>query len=187
MNGLMTAAAQVLNYMTNLLTWWVVISPWEQAIRVRLGKRIALLNAGIYLRIPLVDKIYIQSTRLRMMSTHTQTLTTRDKKLVTVGAALSYSIKDILKLYLTMHYPEETLRNLVAGAIARVVTSTDAADLNPAMLGREATSGFDFSDFGLEASTVQITDFAFTRAYRLIQDGRGVYYGGGPDVNSPQA
>ena len=177
----------LLNYMTDLLRWWVVVAPWEQAIRVRLGKRVALLHAGVWLRIPLVDKIYIQSIRLRVVSTHTQTLTSLDGKLLTIGATVGYSVKDILKLYQTMHFPEQTIQNIVAARIAQCVAANPAANLTPAALGAVASNGIDFSQWGLEAGQVQVTDFAFVRGYRLIMDGRAVYFGSGPDMNTPQA
>ena len=186
MPAVMGSLSQILNYMTNLLTWWVVLAPWEQAIRVRLGKHVVLLNAGIHLRIPLIDKIYIQSIRLRLLSTHTQTLTTQDGKILTVGAALGYSVKDIVKLYQTIHFPEETLRNLVASRIAQCVAQHHSDHITPEFIGSEVSKGVDFCQWGLEAGVVQITDFAFMRAYRLIMDGRMVYNGTAPDTSNPQ-
>lgn len=179
--------SQLFGYITNLLTWWVVIAPWEQAIRVRLGNRVVLLGAGVWLRIPLIDKIYIQSTRLRLLSTHTQTLTTLDGKVLTIGAAVGYSVKDILTLYQTMHYPEETLRNLVASEIAQCVALNHSGKVTPEFVGSTVSAEIDFAQWGLAAGAVQVTDFAYVRAYRLIQDGRGVYMGAGPDTSVPQA
>lgn len=187
MPSIMNGLSSLINYMTDLLRWWVVLAPWEQGIRVRLGKRITVLNAGVYLRIPMMDKIYIQSIRLRMISIHTQTLTTADGKLLTIGAAVGYSVKDILKLYQRMHFPEETLRNIVASEIAREVAQDRAEHLSPDVLGKLVTDNINFDEFGLEAGAVTITDFAFVRAHRLIMDGRGVYYGAGPDTNTAQA
>lgn len=45
---------------------WVVVAPWEQAVRVRLGKHLSVLNAGVHLKLPFADLVYLQSVRLRI-------------------------------------------------------------------------------------------------------------------------
>ena len=51
--------------LSNVLTWVVVVAPWEQALRIRWGKTATLLKGGVYLRIPFIDRIYRQSVRKR--------------------------------------------------------------------------------------------------------------------------
>ena len=48
--------------------WWVVVAQWELGLRIRLGKKTKALNPGIHFRIPFLDRIYIQSARLRTIS-----------------------------------------------------------------------------------------------------------------------
>lgn len=167
--------ANLFSQLGDLLTWWVVVAPWEAGIRVRLGKHIMLLGAGIYLRIPFVDKFYLQSVRLRVITIPTQTLITADGKPLTVGATIQFNIQDMLKLYQTMHEPDETLRNLAASSIAKCVQEKNANELTPMGLGICASADLDFSRFGLALGGISVTDFAFVKSYRLIMDGRHVY------------
>ena len=76
--------------------------PWEQGIRVTLGKKLTLMNEGVYLKLPLVHKVYVQEKRLRVMSMPMQTVTTADGHPITISLAVGYSIKDIVRLYNTL-------------------------------------------------------------------------------------
>ena len=52
--------SSLFSYISNLLTWWIVLAPWEQAVRVRLGKHITVISAGIH--------AYVRAYRLIMDS-----------------------------------------------------------------------------------------------------------------------
>lgn len=157
-----------------VLTWWVIVAPWEQALRVRAGKRTAVLGAGIYLRIPFIDVVYRQTVRRRPCTLPTQTMTTADGKTLTIGAVVGYSINDIRKLYDTLHDADATLVNMTASAIAREVAGRRLEDCSPATIAELASNHLRFEKYGLSAGVVQITDWAVIRAYRLISDQRWV-------------
>src|SRR6267142_243142 len=99
------AGVQVLNIIQNildffktLLQWWFIVEPWEQAVRVRFGKNVHLFNGGTHFRVPFFDSVYTQNVRRRMTSIGSQTVTTRDRKLVTIHSTLGFTIVDVLLL-----------------------------------------------------------------------------------------
>lgn len=61
----MNAFVEILRSFWRCFIWWVVIQPWEQGIRVRLGKKRVRLEPGIHFRIPYLDAVFKQSNRLR--------------------------------------------------------------------------------------------------------------------------
>jgi hypothetical protein len=71
---------------------WVTIAPWEQGLRVRLGQRVKLLRAGIHLKLPIIDVLYIQTVRARISALGRQIAATRDGKAVTLSGAVGYAI-----------------------------------------------------------------------------------------------
>ena len=91
----MESLHQLLQQIGRMFVWLVIVAPWEQAIRVRLGRRVRLLPAGAYLVIPFIDRVYRQTIRRRLSIIPPQTLTTRDGKSVTLGSAVGYSIVDL--------------------------------------------------------------------------------------------
>jgi hypothetical protein len=153
----------------DMLTWWVTVVPWEQSVRVRMGKHVKLLEAGIHLRIPILDKFYIQSSRLRYISIPTQTVSTLDGKILTISCGAGFVVKDILKLYNTLHDPEDTIQMIASGIVADIIYTTNADDLRPYDVEQRVMAKIDFDEYGLGDVKYCITDWAMARTYRLIQ------------------
>lgn len=164
----MTALRAVLDALRNLLTWWITVAPWEQAIRVRLGKHVQLLEAGVHLRIPVADRIYRQSTRRRNSALPAQTLITKDGKPLTVAVMVGYRISDLLRLYETLHHAEATISCIVLGAVGEFVVARESSDCGPGELAREVIRAADLGRYGLDDIAVTVTSFAFVRTYRFI-------------------
>lgn len=65
-------------FISKLFQWWFTVMPWEQALRIRKGSKVTLLGAGLYFKIPFIDAVYVQTTRMRMIDTPMQTMSTKD-------------------------------------------------------------------------------------------------------------
>lgn len=156
------------------LTFLLAVSPWEQVLRVRGGKHVTVLSAGLHLRIPFLDVVYRQSVRRRMAHMCTQTLCTKDGRTCIVGAALGYSIANIQQLYEGLHHGEDTLTNMTAAAVAAFVHAHRHEDVTPSSISASVSAelGPKFQAFGLADVDVRLTDFAYLKAYRLVQDSR---------------
>lgn len=150
------------------LTWWVTVAPWEQAIRVRLGKHVRLLNAGIHLKVPWLDRIYRQSVRMRMATVPAQTLTTGDGKPLTIAINLGYRIGDLLKLYETLHDADGTIGAMVAGAVGEFVATRNSWEVTPDALAEAVESNVSLEQFGVTGVRVSVQTFAFVRTFRFI-------------------
>lgn len=164
----------ILEHIGKLFLWWIIVEPWEQGLRVRLGKKIKLLPPGIYFRIPFFDAVYVQEIRMRMLSINPQTVTTKDGKTITVFSSVGYSIKDIRQLYETIAQPDSTIANTVLGAIADHVSSNDSANCFPMDIEKAVKSKLQSLEYGVEFEHIKITGYSIVRTYRLIQDGSWV-------------
>lgn len=161
----------------DLFVWWIIVKPWEQAVRVRLGKHVTLLKAGVHLRIPIADSVYVQSTRKRMAVTGRQTILSQDGKNVTLCASIGFAIKDVLLLYNTLHHAEDTIRNMTIAQFARAVQAHPAT--TPlATLENWVMEHMDLKQFGLCDITVSLNEFTIVRTYRLIGDYAQAYQSG---------
>jgi regulator of protease activity HflC (stomatin/prohibitin superfamily) len=156
------------------LTPWVLIEPWEQALRVRLGKHVKKLSPGIHIKIPYIDVVHKKSSRYRTALCAPQTLTTKDGKTVVCSVAIGYALHDIQKLFDTIYDVNATLTQTVASYVADAVATTLSHELRAATISDDLTAQLanEFEKFGLKEITIRIQDFAFIRAFRLIQDGR---------------
>jgi regulator of protease activity HflC (stomatin/prohibitin superfamily) len=165
---------EVLDYLSKIFQWWVIVEPWEAGLRVRFGKRIKLLEGGIYFRIPFFDAVFIQETRMRMISINPQTVTSKDGKTITIFSSVGYSIRDIKKLYVTIAQPDSTIANTVLSAIADHVSSNEALKCFPADIESAVQNKLKSTDYGISFEHIKVTGYSVVRTYRLIQDGSWV-------------
>jgi hypothetical protein len=168
-----------------LFIWWVFVAPWEEAVRVRAGKWVRKLGAGTHLKIPILDRIYLQTTRRRVTNMPTQSLTTKDGHAVTLSAVLGYRIADLTKLYQTLYHAEDTIKNLALAANAEYVATHDRADCTPAAIQGFSTGKMALERYGLADPEVLITSFVFARVYRIINDSLSWGNGDGLSLATP--
>jgi len=149
---------------------WVVIAPWESALRVRRGKKTKVLKPGIHSRIPFLDRIFAQSIRTRAISDMGQTVSTKCGKSLTLSIALFYSIKDIEKLYMTFSNPEQTMLHHVHHLISTCISNKRAEDLSPDVLSNLVDTDEEIKRWGLGDVKLVIVTFAFVRTLRIISN-----------------
>lgn len=169
--------AKLFNNVKGWLTWWVIVAPWQHALRVRLGKRVDVLKAGIHLRIPGIDIVHLQSIRMRAADLPLQTVTTKDGKAITMAGVLQYAIFDLLKLYSTLHHAEDTLVNITTAVVAQYVATHDLMDCTPAAIQAHVDANIDFAKYGIDECKCSVVDYAVVKTYRIIKDERRTSYG----------
>lgn len=157
--------------------FWYVVEPWEQALRVRAGKYVKRISPGFHLRIPYIDSIHVDSSRYRTSLCSPQTLTTADGKVLICTVATGHALEDIYKLYQTLYSASDTIKQTVSSFVAEEVARTNSTDLLPGELSDKLAARLsqEFKQYGLKDVTVRIQDFAYIKAFRLIQDQRFEY------------
>jgi regulator of protease activity HflC (stomatin/prohibitin superfamily) len=166
----MNQVQQLFEYFFNAVKIWVIVMPWETGLRIRYGKKVKNLSKGIYFRLPYFDSVYIQESRLRVISLATQTITTLDGKTITLNGAVGYSVTDINKLYDNLYHPETTISNMVMSEVSTFICSKDYKDISHNELEESILNGLKELDYGLEFTYFKVTNFAVVKTFRLIQD-----------------
>lgn len=159
---------QILRVAAKPFQWWITIAPWEQGVRVRLGKRLCELGPGVHLRIPLADRIYVQSTRVRIVSTNNQTVSTMDGKVVTLHLAVRFSIGSVLEVYQSVSDPGVTVLNAVMSWASEHVSTTHSDSLTHRSLESFIDDRARSCEWGLTNLSAKVLGFAFVRTYRLL-------------------
>jgi regulator of protease activity HflC (stomatin/prohibitin superfamily) len=168
---MMGSIKELIDYLLNVVKFWIIVNPWERAIRVRFGKNQKLLKGGVHFRIPFLDNFYIQCIRLRVVALSMQTLTSKDIKTVTLNGVAGYEITNIETLYNTMLYPESTISNIIQGELAAYIYSHDIVNILPEEIEKSVMTKLgDLNKYGIKVSYFKLTNFAIVRTYRLIQD-----------------
>lgn len=162
---------ETLEYLSKLFQWWIIVQPWEQGIRVRAGKKSLIMKGGTYFRIPFIDTVYIQEIRSRIIEMSPHTISTKDKKILTIVVSVAYSISDIEKLFNSIARPEMTIGNRVLSEVANYVFTHNCDECSPDKIQVHVDGVLKGIDYGLKFESCRITGFAEMRTYRLIQDG----------------
>lgn len=166
---------QLIGKFGQLFNWVFVVVPWQRAIRVRMGKTITVLEPGIHFQVPFIDHVYIQNIRERVASTSAQALTTRDGITITLCAALRFEIVDIKPMYTHLHQASDTICQIVEGVFSEYIITNDVADCTPEKVLSFVRSKVDLSKYGLNLTSLFLTDFVRVKTYRFIQGGLDRY------------
>lgn len=169
----MGVLADILYQIRRLFQWWIVLTPWEEAARYRAfrfrGKpRLEKIGEGIHLRIPYLDKFYVQSVRRRVANMPSMTVTTSDGHALTLSGIMFYEISDIMKLYQKLHHAEDTIAGLANAAIAEYVATHTKDECTPMAVASAANAAFSTRSYGIRGTEIALVTFAYVKTYRLI-------------------
>lgn len=152
--------------------WWIVVAPWERALVVRLGKKAKVLNPGIHLRIPFLDRIFVQSIRLRSITASNISTTSKDGKSIVISIGASFSIENIEKLFDSLSTPETTIINQLSNSIVEYIGQNLFKDLSINNIQNDVfgPSVKNLLNYGLGSICVNITGFTACKAYRILNN-----------------
>jgi hypothetical protein len=156
------------------LALWVTVAPWEQGVRVRLGRWAHRLDPGLHYLIPIVDAVYVHNVKRRSVTLQMQTVTSADGKTYSLGGAVSYYIDDLLAVYQTTVNVEDLVVQYAQAEVAEYVWSQVHGKIDAtAMSG--VVSGLlqeRFASMGLSQVELFVTDIVSVKTYRVISDTR---------------
>lgn len=153
------------------LKLWVVVRPWERAVRVRLGKHAEVLDKGVHLKLPFIDDVTLFNSRLRIASFPNQTLTTADGFTVSVAGNVGFRVAEPLEAMLSLQQPEYSCAALVQTSASSFVVSRRLEEIDPTDLQEFAKDELQRAAGGLSIEYVSLTDFAkVNRTFRLLGD-----------------
>ena len=169
-NKNMELLGQLAQFLKEVFSWWFIVTPWEQVVHIRAGKKVKVLKEGFYFKIPFLDQIYKQEIRLRAVDISMQTVSSKDGEAISVKSVMNYCIKDIYKLYNTISHPEMTLSGIVMSGISEYINNKLNSEISILELEEYITSKLNSVDYGLGDISVKIMSWAKVKTYRLIQD-----------------
>jgi regulator of protease activity HflC (stomatin/prohibitin superfamily) len=149
---------------------WVIVAPWEQAVRVRAGRWTRVLEAGVHPRIPVLDDVRVFNNRLRIASFPALTVTTKDGKTVTAAGLIGFRIVDPLRAMLAMREPETTCSGLAMGHAANYIAARRFDDIAVSDLEASTVAALPGQAPGCAFDFVKFVDFAAVKTFRLLQE-----------------
>jgi regulator of protease activity HflC (stomatin/prohibitin superfamily) len=154
--------------MTEFIAWlsrifsswrpWIVVPPWEIAVRVRLGKNAVALPPGPHFRIPFIDVLVCVNTRLRITTCPPVTLGKPNGRVAVRKASAGYTIVDPVAALLYYNTTDSAVDSMLQAEVAKMTTAEDC--LNSM---RET-----FGSHGIRIEFVRFVEDAEMRAFRLL-------------------
>lgn len=162
---------QIWEQVSTLFKWWVVVLPWEQGVKVWLGKNTKTIGAGIHFRVPYLHVVYVQTIRTSFINLSPQTLTTKSGETLTIALIAGYSITDMYKLYNSVGEVESAITGIVTSKVAQFVSSNELKECCPKSIEAHVKNELKETGWGVDVTEISITSYAAVRTYRIIQDG----------------
>ena len=148
------------------------VMPWEQALRVRLGSRIKRVGPGYHWKLPFFDRVFVQNTRLHVVSGCSQTLKCATGTYAIVNC-VGFAIVDLEKLYQHVQQIDNALSSWAGAALAELIGEyPERVQLEEAVAASVREKA---TQWGIHVEFCRLTDFTPVRAYRLLQGDRWSY------------
>lgn len=172
-------------FFTALAEWlsgflpWVVLSDWEQGVRVRAGQIVGdvltskngFRGRGLHFLVPFWDSIESAETNTRVLETDLQTVTTANGQALTFSLAIAYRTRDLRASFLKIHDHEETILG-VSRASGGVVASSWDTEGTAAGFGDAVRDELKSRarGWGLDVVSVAPVNFTTSPTLRLLSD-----------------
>lgn len=135
-----------------------------------------VLHPGLHVYWPIVTEFTPWVVARQSLNLTTQTITTKDGKVIAIGAVLTFRVRNVLKLVAYTHDPDVTIRAVAAGVVQRVCSQAEWGELQTAKddgvldryLMRALTKALR-RRFGVQVLDATLTDFAPARVIKVIQ------------------
>lgn len=157
-----------------LLKFWHVVDPYEEALVLRLGRLSRHLLCGFHWIIPFgIERVYDEHVVPTTHSLGNESMTTKDGKSVGFHAIVTYRVRDIEKLLLEVEDGNHAVRDACCGEIGRVLRESTwdeicAPEILDKLTAAARKRGFRF---GVEIMSIQLAGMALCRSIRLMQSG----------------
>jgi regulator of protease activity HflC (stomatin/prohibitin superfamily) len=171
-----------LGWIGQLIEWFgmfiprrIIIETTHAGVKWVKGHTVVPLNPGIHFYWPLLTEYKTYPTARQATDLRTQTLMTTDGKTIVVGGMIVYEIKDIEAILAHTYDPEQTIKDVTLSAIHDVLVKMSSIEIRTETeLGRLSLRlrrrvRKELAQYGVKVLKVALTDFAFTKVYKLIQ------------------
>lgn len=158
----------------------LIVRATHEGVKWRHGGEAIRLAKGLHVYWPLVSQIEMVVVARQTLNLPSQVLTTSDKRSVTVGAFVVYSLDDVVKAIGEQNWDvDDTVANIAMAAVVEVVTSHTLDELlkgvsegRKSRVARKLTvcCRSQLKQFGVAIARCGITDFAESQVYRLVGD-----------------
>lgn len=159
----------ILNFIEDILPL-TIVNQWEMGVHLRFGKYYRVVQPGLVLKIPFIDKILKTEVITQTVHLQPQTLTTLDEKSIVLKSIIRYHVHDVKKFLLNVMHASDVLVDTTQGIIRDIVEGTNWEDLYEVNETLKSEVANVVKDWGITIERVTLTDLGIVRTYRIMSD-----------------
>jgi regulator of protease activity HflC (stomatin/prohibitin superfamily) len=161
-----------------ITNWWTQIVPavivpnYEQAVLLRNGKFIKVLQPGFHVKLPIFDEVITQHVVVTTLSLAPQSLYTQDKQNIVVKGVIKYRIADVKTFLLEVFDAQDALADMTQSIIKNIIITTSLENCLDPDIDNILTKKVrvEAKKWGVDVQQVTLTDIAPIRSFRIIND-----------------
>jgi regulator of protease activity HflC (stomatin/prohibitin superfamily) len=175
MDSALAWVGQIAEWLGRFVPRLLLLNTTEGAVKFVRGSRPVLLTPGLHFYWPLVTEVKAWVVARQSVNLPTQTVTTRDGKVIAVGGLLIFRIEDAMPLIAHTWNADQTIRDISAGVFHAVCSQAEWGELQMAShdgtLNRTLKKELRrrLSRFGVRVLDALLTDLAPCRVLKVIQ------------------
>jgi len=166
--------SQLIAWFAQFVPRWQIITTTHGGVKFVRGSKVVPLGPGFHVYWPLVTELIMYPIARQAVDLRTQTFVTSDDKVIAVGGLIVYEIKDIAAILAYTFDPEETIRDIAAGALHDVCCQKSWDELKAGQrngslnreLRKDVAKGLD--SYGVKVLKTTLTDLAPCRVLKVI-------------------
>lgn len=168
---------ELFDWFGRLIPRWTIVPATHGAVKFVMGNKIVPLGPGIHWWWPAVTEMRPYPTCRQADTLPPQTITTRDGKVIAVGAMIIYSVSDIEALLGHTYNPDNTIQEIALTAMQDVLPALTWEELRSMPRGdldvklRQAAAKW-LKPYGVKVIKMALIDLAPCRVIRLMTTSR---------------
>jgi len=164
----------ILERLLSVIPRLIIIKSYEGGVKWVRGKNIKTMGPGIYVYLPLITHIKIDTVALQPHDLPFQSLTTKDNKTVVLSTVLNIRILDVRKAFGETPDIQTVICDIGRSAVAREVFGLTYEQLKLSIEEEDdsITSKVqsDLEEYGVFVEQVKIIEMIQCKNYRILQD-----------------
>lgn len=161
-----------------LNSWWnhilpvTIVSHYQEAVLLRMGKFKTVLKPGMHFKIPFFDEVLDQYVVVTTLSLPAQSLYTKDRQNIVAKGVIKYKISDVKTFLLEVYDAKDALSDMTTAIIKQIITDLSLEECLNSDIDNTLTkkARVEAKKWGVEIQQVTLTDLAPIKSYRLISD-----------------
>lgn len=165
---------EIVNWFGQWIPRWVVVNTTHGWVKWVKGGKVISGGAGVVWYWPATTNLAMHPIARQTMNLPSQILETTDNRTFVIGGVVTYEITDLEKVLAHTYDPDQTIEDIAQAAITDACSGRTWQELRDGInsgkfyIAMRQQLAKELQAFGVRVIKARISDFAPTRAYRLI-------------------